>query len=173
MGYMLLIPSHPPLRKCNSCGFTRKDIKLSDIDWTDPKASVSPHFSVHEVLWLPTWGRLATEADGLTTEVKEQLVNLCFIMEKVRNLLNCPINVHCTYRPPEYSKLVGGSEHDVHTLGMAIDFDCHPAMNSDDVKAKLLPEIERMGLRMENNGKNALWIHLDTHAVVHARFFNA
>lgn len=174
MGYLqLIIQGKNEWRKCLSCGFTRKEVHMNTIDWTDPKAKVSEHFSVHEAIYLPTWDRMATESDGLTQPVKDNLVNLCAVMEKVRELLGCPITVHCMYRPPEYSKLVGGHENDVHTMGMAVDFDCNPSMSTDDIKAKLLPELERMGLRMENNGSNSGWIHIDTHAVIHNRYFSA
>lgn len=160
--------------KCCACGFTRKDEKsMAEINWSDPESQISEHFTVHEALFLPTWGRLATEADGLTDEIKNNLVNLCFIMEKVRILIGFPINVHCMYRPSTYSKLVGGSLTDVHTQGMAIDYDCNPNLSCDQVKAILIPQLKALNIRMENNGSGALWIHNDIHSVGNARYFLA
>lgn len=164
---------HPKLndyRKCLSCGFTRMEKPM--IDWTDPKCKITAHFTVHEAIYLPTWERMANESDGLTEEIKNNLVNLFTIMEKIRDVLGCPINVHCTYRPGPYSVAVGGTIHDVHTLGQAIDLDCNPNMTCDEAKQKLLPLLESMNLRMEDNG-NAPWLHLDAHPVIHSRFFKA
>lgn len=166
--YLLKIIELPQFRKCVSCGFTRKDYKMGDIDWTNPKCKITEHFSVNEAIYLPTWDRMATEADGLTQEIQDNLVNLCFIMEKVRDLLGVPMVVHCTYRPPEYSKEVGGSLTDPHTRGQAIDFNLD-GMEIEDAKNALLPKLEELGLRMEQGTSS--WIHLDTCPVIHNRYF--
>lgn len=147
--------------------------EMNILDWNNPDSMVSKYFSVKSCLYLPTWKRMATEADGLNDTVKSNLMTLCAKMDQIRELLGFPINIHCAYRPPEYSKLVGGTDHDVHTMGMAIDFDGDPHMTCDEIKAKLLPLLEEMGLRMEDNGAGSHWVHLDTHAVVHNRFFKA
>ncbi len=143
------------------------------LDWSNPASKVSEYFTVRECLWLPTWKRMANEEDGLNDSVKSNLITLCKTMDKIRDVLGQPIAVHCMYRPGPYSKLVGGSETDVHTLGQAIDFDCNPHMTCDEVKTKLLPLLEQYGLRMEDNGVGSGWVHLDTHPVGHARFFKA
>ncbi len=160
------------LRKCVTCGFTKKGNNRM-IDWTKPGEYVSEHFTVRECLWLPTWHRMATEADGLTDEIKQNIVKLCGILERVRTILGCPLTIHSIYRPPEYSKLVGGTEHDVHTTGQAADMDFGDHMSTDDAKKILLPKLEDLGLRMEDNGPASSWVHLDEHPVIHSRFFKA
>lgn len=142
------------------------------IDWTDPTSEVTPHFTVHECLYLPQYKRLANESDGLTTDIQNQLVLLCTTMEKIRTFMGVPVNVHCMYRPPAYNDLIGAPTHDVHSMGMAIDFDMEPNVTCDQVKGHLQPVLEQYGVRMENNGNGANWVHIDIHPVMYQRFFN-
>ena len=132
------------------------------IDWTNAEAMVSAHFSVEECLLLHTWRRLADETDVLDDTVKANLVQACGVFDKVRDFLGLPMLVHSIYRPAAYSTLVGGSGHDVHTLGLAIDFDLGPAMSIEDAKAKLEPKLEEFNIRMEKG--TTTWIHLDIRA---------
>lgn len=141
------------------------------ISWVDPYSRVSTQFNVHDCLYLPKWKRIATEEDGLNDVVKHNLIFLCKTLDKLVVYLDAFIHVHSMYRPAEYSVLVGGSAHDVHVYGRGIDFDCNPQMTCDEVKAKLLPVLEKYGLRMEDNGPGAPWVHLDTHSVATTRFF--
>ena len=143
------------------------------MDWTDKTQRVSPHFTVEDCLWLHTWGKLASEADGLTDEIKTNLILTCNKMELVRDLIGTPIHVHSMYRPPAYSLLVGGSETDVHTKGMACDFEAVYALSCDQIKALLLTHLDILGLRMEDNGVGAGWVHIDTKIPLpgHVRFF--
>jgi hypothetical protein len=141
------------------------------IDWSIPESRVSKYFTVQECIFLHLWNRLATEDDGLTDAIKVNLIQLCQGLDVIREFLGVPMTVHCMYRSPEYSKLVGGFATDVHTTGQAIDFDCQPDLTCDEVRAKLLPKLLQFDLRMEKNpGKG--WIHLDDHPVIHQRYFN-
>lgn len=144
---------------------------MNDIDWTNSEAQVSTYFKVKECLFLPSWGRMANESDGLNNEIKANLEALCAVLDQIRASLACPMRVHCMYRPGPYSALVGGSATDVHTRGLAVDFDCDSDMTCDQVKELLMPQLEAWGVRMENNGDGAGWVHIDTAPVGHARFF--
>jgi len=138
------------------------------IDWTDPKAQVSKHFSVGELLWLPTWSRLATEGDGLDEHVKGQLVAFAGSMDKVRQFVAMPIVVHCWFRPREYNSLpsIGGARHSAHMCEgswAAVDFHVGGFDGTDgcaEIRAKLLPMLDAWGMRMEN--RVGTWIHLDS-----------
>ena len=153
------------------------------LDWTDSTVQVSTHFTVKEALWLPQWHRLANEQDGLSPDLYAAIFGFCATLDKIRDFLGCSMNIHCLYRPGPYSVLVGGHATDVHTMGIAVDFDCSSMMSCDQVKSKLLPKkddgtfdysiMEGFGIRMEDNGAGAGWVHLDTHPVIHARFFKA
>jgi Peptidase M15 len=153
--------------------------QMNILDWSNPDSMVSKYFSVQNCLFLPTWGRMATEADGLNDEVKNNLINLCTKMDEIKEFLGCGLNIHCIYRPPAYSPLVGGTATDVHTQGLAIDFDCNKYFSTDQVKEKFNKPngddsiLEKFGIRMEDNGPSAGWIHIDIHAVGYLRFFKA
>ena len=136
-----------------------KEAKV-EIDWTDPKAQVSKHFTVHEAIYLPTWGRLATETDGLTDEVKANLITLFAKMDIVREYFGKPINVHVTYRPEEYNKLIGGAPMSAHKFGKACDFDVS-GMNCDDVRSQIMANhlLETWDFRMEML-PGSVWVHL-------------
>ena len=48
-----------------------------EIDWTKGTSKVSKYFTVYEAVTLHSWNRLANEGDGLTDDVKTQIVKLC------------------------------------------------------------------------------------------------
>ena len=138
------------------------------IDFTNPSDKVSQYFSVREVLWLPQWGRMANESDGLNDDVKNSLINLCQQMDLVREFLNAPINVHVTFRPVAYNALpaVGGAKNSAHIYGMAMDFDAS-GMTCDEARKQILDnnKLEEWNMRMEKRpGSN--WVHLDYHQVL-------
>ena len=136
------------------------------IDWTDPSDKVSKHFSVWEALFLPKWNRLANESDGLTDEIKSNLINLCEHMDFVRLYFNAPINTHCTFRPVLYNTLVKGAKNSAHLFGMAMDFDVL-GMTCKAAQEKILADkkLEIWLMRMEDNTKSntvlPAWVHLD------------
>ena len=82
-------------------------MEINDIIWTDETVHITPHFTVRDALYLPTWKRLANQSDGLNDQIKENIIQLFNKMETVREYFgNIPINVHVTYRPPAYNKLL-------------------------------------------------------------------
>ena len=143
-----------------------------DIDWTNAAAQVTEHFTVGDCLTLHSWNRLANETDGVTDDIKSSITTLCQKMEEIRTVLGCPMNAHCIYRSPDYNaQVVGAIPHDVHSMGMAIDFDCGDAHTIDEAHSILEPLLEQYGIRMEQN--TATWVHLDIHPVGNARYFLA
>ena len=136
----------------------------ASIDWTNPNDKISQYFTVREALWLPQWNRLTTEADGLTKEIKWNIMEAALLMDIVRAALETPVVVHCWYRPTAYNKLVGGASKSAHTEGKAIDFSI-TTNDCDYVRDKILKLnlLETYELRMEDlPGSN--WVHLDTRA---------
>lgn len=138
------------------------------IDWTDPKCMVTQHFSVGDCLMLHHWGRLATKDDGADFD---KLLFLCKKLELIRAEIGHPMNVHCMFRSTAYNREIGAPPNDVHSMNLAIDFDCAPGLTTDQVKAILLPILEDWSIRMENNGPKSSWVHIDLHPVIHSRFF--
>jgi hypothetical protein len=150
---------------------------MSKIDWTDPKSQVSTNFNVKDCLYLPTWGRLANESDGLTDEIKENLVNTCAKMEVIRIVGgNKPIKVHCMFRPPMYNKIIGGATRSAHLTGEACDFSwLNESTNKgcDDFRSLLIPKLEDLDIRMEDlSAKTSrAWVHIDTKKPSPNRYF--
>lgn len=144
-----------------------------EIDWTNPEQQVTEHFKISDCLMLHSWNRLANDQDGLTDEIKSNLISLCQKIEQVRVILNCPINVHCMFRSVQYNEQVLKSlPHDVHSMGLAIDFDCNGHHTIQEIKEILEPLLEQLDIRMEKG--TGTWIHLDMHPVgPSGRYFTA
>lgn len=131
------------------------------IDWTKPESQITEHFTVKDALWLPQLKRLANEEDGLNDKIKANLVDLFSRMEKVRDILGCPVAVICAYRPPVYNALVGGAPRSAHMEGRAVDWSPHGMCCCDRARELLLPKLAEIGLRVENLPKS-VWVHCDT-----------
>ena len=87
-------------------------------DWSDPSNQVSTYFKVKEALFLPSWGRMAQDSDGLNDDIRANLEALCAKLDVIRAFLACPISVYIVcIVPPHIQLIVGGSPTDVHTKG--------------------------------------------------------
>ena len=139
---------------------------LAEVNWADPAVQVSKYFTVHEACWLPRWSRLATRLDGLDEPLQANLFGfLTGKMDAVREWFGLPINVHCCYRPTTYNALVKGAPGSAHVEGLAMDFDVETLACKDAVNAILAHDmLTAWGLRMENNGADPAWVHLDSRA---------
>jgi hypothetical protein len=133
------------------------------INWTDPDCQVSEHFTVKDCLWLATWGRLATEDDGFDLSMQNTILKTVQMAEDIRAILGVPMSVTSMFRPSGYSPIVGGTAHDVHTRGEAIDFTTEPNLSIEDAKSLLRPKLEELGIRLEKG--TTTWCHCDSHAV--------
>ena len=158
---------------------------MTNIDTT---AQISSHFTYGEALWLPTWGRMGNDTDGLTGDVIARLTFLFQKMDVVRDYFGKPIRVHVAWRPEAYNRLIGGATNSAHRAqvdgsgaelpgnGMeaAVDFDVE-GLTCDQARQMILNDnkLEEWGMRMEDNGAGASWIHLDTRQPLpgHQRFF--
>jgi len=130
------------------------------IDWTDAQCMVSDYFKVGEALILHNWNRLATEDDGVNFD---QIEALCQKLDQVRELLGCPMNVHCMFRSQDYNTSQNiNPAADVHSMSIACDFDCNPNMSIDDIKNALEPQLASLGIRMEKG--TTTWVHVDLRA---------
>jgi hypothetical protein len=147
-----------------------------------PKDKISKYFTYKEALWLPQENRMATEADGVDEAVLGNLKVLFGKMDLIREFLGKPIIAHICFRTMAYHlnlykqinekrKAQGLAELKVpmgsgHLYGQAFDFHV-VGMTCDEVVKKLLDEkkLEEWGLRMEDNGAGANWVHIDTKPV--------
>jgi hypothetical protein len=146
------------------------EVSVSSIDWENINSKITDHFTVEDALWLHKWNRLANEFDGLTDELYADLIDTFNMAEDVRDLLDSPMKITSGFRPPTYSILVGGNDHDPHTRALAIDF-IPLILSTDQAKGLLLPKLDSLEIRMENNGRGSSYIHVDRSPVVHNRFF--
>jgi hypothetical protein len=130
---------------------------MSDIDWTTGNSQVTEHFTVNDCLMLHSWNRLATEEDGADFD---KLLILCQKLEEVRDALGSPMNVHCIFRSQDYNKSQSIQPiADVHSMNLAADFDCNDTMSIQDIKDKLVPLLEQLGIRLEFG--TTTWCHVD------------
>jgi hypothetical protein len=150
---------------------------MTTIAWADPKASISKHFTVHDATYLPTWQCYHEPSD---TE-KANILRMAEVLEKVREVLGKPLNVHCWIRPTNvanstsytgrnYNAVVGGAQNSPHITGIAVDFN-PVGLECGQGREVLLPELEKLGIRMEN--REGPWIHVDIRSPApgHPRFF--
>lgn len=145
---------------------------MQNIDWSNPKSKLSKYFSVEEAIFLREWNRLATAEDGLNDHVKEQLVRIFVeVMDPIRELVGRPIYIKSAYRPKAYNVAIGGAQFSAHMCTAeyaAVDWwtdadgdGDKDGKDCDDLKQLLMPRLESMKIRMEDNGPGARWIHVD------------
>jgi len=138
------------------------------INWSDGGCKVSRSFTVRHALWLPKWGRLANETDGLGPDEKAELVKFFTIMDEVQDFLGVKIYVHCAYRPREYNTKVKGAAKSAHMAHGCAAVDFHAELTGflpgpptcNQLRKLLLPQLGHFGLRMENK-PDSDWVHLD------------
>lgn len=137
----------------------KKEVKV-EINWKDPKSKISKYFTIKEAIYLPSWNRMAEEADGLNDEVKNNLIELFQKLDLVREYFNKPMNVHCAYRPEEYNKLIKGAPKSAHKFGKACDFHIS-GMTCDEVRRQIMANhlLETWNFRMEWLDGSS-WVHL-------------
>lgn len=141
-------------------------MSITDINWDDPTALVTPNFTVKETCWLPSWGVLHKPNDV----EKQNILDMAQKMEKVREYLgNNSININCWIRPTSvncdnkqyagknYNLFIGGAPGSAHLSGKACDFTVSK-ITVDEVKSLLKDKLEEFDLRMEKNSKG--WVHL-------------
>lgn len=146
-----------------------------NIDWTNPGSKISKYFTVGEAIYLREWKRLATEADGLTLDRKVAIVFFALtVADPVREFLDVPCITKSWFRPDQYNVEIGGAPLSSHRILAPLKGVCawdfwtdidgngtRDGYDCDAIKAKLMPALKRLGIRMEDNGKGAKWVHID------------
>lgn len=139
-----------------------------DFELPDPNSKASTYFTWEELLWLPKWDRLASKIE-LNKQILNNLQQFAIRMDRVREIIGSPINVHCCYRPPLYNSLIKGSKTSAHMsldIGVAaMDFSAEKTGNivtdCNELRGILKPKLEELNMRMEDV-YNGPWVHLDT-----------
>lgn len=128
----------------------------------------NPYFRWGESLLLREWNIYVHP----TIDQAQSIIKVAKTMCDIRGRLGSkPLLVTSWLRTPQYNAQIGGAPGSKHLLGLACDFK-HPSMTCDEVRAELLPELDRMGIRMENNPGSG-WVHIDLASLVLAgeRYF--
>lgn len=90
---------------------------------------LSAHFTLDEMIVSQTAARLAI-SNVPPPDILERLAATAQQMERVRDLLGCPVIVSSGYRSPALNAATpGSSKTSAHCLGYAVDFIC-PAYGS-------------------------------------------
>lgn len=79
---------------------------------------ISKYFKWREALWLPSVRGYAVPTPFQLDNIRRQAKEL----DKVREFLGAPINVHCWLRPAWYNRMLGGAKRSAHIDGTATDF---------------------------------------------------
>jgi len=134
-------------------------------DFLDEQLPGCKNFTWREALYCPQWNIYAVPTD----EVIKRITTFAPRVQAVRDFLGLPMLVVNWWRPPRYNKLIGGADFSQHMDGGAIDFRC-PGIDGDQLRIKLRPKLEELGLRMEDL-PGASWVHIDDKEPGNKRFF--
>jgi hypothetical protein len=135
----------------------------------------SNHFKWKEALYLPSWNCYHNPSQ----EEIDNIITMASIMDKIRDFLNLPINVHVWIRPilnnttnehhgEDYNAFIGGATHSAHKVGSAVDWDA--GIDCDIIRSKLLKQLDILNIRMENNN-HSNWVHTDNYPPNPHRYF--
>lgn len=146
-----------------------------EVNWSDPSAKIAKYFTVKDAIVLRDWNRIGNESDGLDQIVKKNLFDVFEKMDIIREFLGVPVFIKSAWRPSAYNVAIGGAVKSAHVANVeyaAVDFWCDingdgakNGKDCDDIKAKLRPMLAQWGIRMEDNGAGATWVHIDTRPV--------
>jgi len=166
MGYLIAHDKMKGYKKCVTCGKTTFTGGMM-IDWNDPKAMLSKHFTVGEATYLP---KLKMYYKPNEVE-KENILKLATKLDIVRDFIAKPFNVNIWIRPVvtkadgtvvDYNALIGGAKNSAHKVGSAVDFNI-TGMTAQEFRDKVgETKLEEWKLRCEDG---VSWVHLDQNPV--------
>jgi hypothetical protein len=140
------------------------------------KITNSKYFQWSEALYLPSWQVYHTPSQV----EKDNIIKTAAVMDQIREFFGKPINIHVWCRPilnspghprhgQDYNQFINGAANSAHKVGLAVDFDVK-GMSCDDVRAKLLPLLDKLNIRMEDLPGSS-WVHIDLFPVKSKRYF--
>lgn len=100
---------------------------------------------------------------GIDNRIPRHLMDnllLSFIgIQKIRDLIGCPIKITSGYRCESLNKLVGGKPNSLHTQALAIDFIPISKPITEIYNMIANSDIPFDKLILERNSKGSVWIH--------------
>ncbi len=132
----------------------------------------APHFSIHEVTWLPQFQMHALPESEV---IWNNIQRTAMVMEEIRGIFGSQIFVTSWLRPKYYDayiktdwkhpqsfdnfKAKALSTRSAHVDGLAVDFRVD-RFSCDEVRAKLEGMLDDLRIRMERNPGSS-WVHID------------
>jgi len=116
----------------------------------------SKDFTWGEALFLPQW-QIHCLPDS--AEIFKNIERTAEKMQLIRDIFGQKIRVTSWFRPPKYNEAIRGAKSSSHIRGLACDFQII-GLDADSAREKILPELERLNIRMENFPR-ANWVHID------------
>ena len=126
---------------------------------------ITKNFLWSEFLLLPRWGFHAFP----TKEQQSELIIIASKLQKIREILKCPVYITSGLRPIVYNRLIGGADNSYHTMGKAVDFKTHK-FSADKIRFGIAHRLDELDIRMEKKPQSN-WVHIDTGTVHNARYF--
>lgn len=115
--------------------------------------------------FLATEGEKSVSTNFKVKEFKSRTCPVVFIdgelirvLQGLRAVLGCPINVNSGYRTETHNKAVGGSTNSAHLLGKAVDISCGniPAKKVAEIAYRTYGKQIAIGLHEKEN-----YVHID------------
>lgn len=117
--------------------------------------NITAHFTWEEVLRSKTMPnqKLPYELQGNVQKTAEK-------MERVRQIIGCPVIVKSWYRSPELNKRIGGAKNSAHLTGSAVDFDPARETNKEAFYKIAASDLDYDQLIQESTADGVDWIHI-------------
>lgn len=133
-------------------------------DYVDHRLSNPKYFTLEEL--LKSQKALDNKIPNLPSwEVVENLRDLAFVLDVLRDDVNAPIKVSSGFRSAALNKAVNGADTSVHKIGSAADIQCS-TMSFVDFAKRIIAILTRRGIKFDQIIKEsdlkskAKWIHL-------------
>jgi zinc D-Ala-D-Ala carboxypeptidase len=124
---------------------------------------MTPHFSLAELTRSAKGTRLGID-NTPTEDHLEKLLMTAELLERVREVLDCPVIVTSGYRCMRLNLAVGGVTSSDHARGQAADIVAPGFGTPYEVAKKLAPLVSGLGIGQliheSINGKS--WVHIST-----------
>lgn len=110
---------------------------------------VTQNFKLSELLYSGTAVRLGLKNIPNDEQLNHLRAAATGLFQKVRDVLNEPIQINSGFRSFEVNKAVGGSQTSAHCNGYAIDFVCPKFGTPRTIAEHLASELPKLGIQFD------------------------
>ncbi len=122
---------------------------------------LTPNFWLSELVQSETAERAGLDNYPTPEALQNLRVTTAPGIQRVRNLLGCPVLVSSGYRSPELNRRVGGSPTSAHAKGLAVDFRAPSYGTPLKVAQRILEHASE--IRFDQLIHEGSWIHISFH----------